>query len=162
MYRSYLDWIEKYIAAFRDSYVMEESVADKAAKITSMLEMYNYLVAKTKSEGLELPVNGKIIGRNKDLYAIESVFDEQYKMTLWAHLTYTLPNLPALTSNHSLPKEQFKFGNPTGIARYFISMSKSEMLEENPEINTELTTYTLELDSKQPLRLKFSLPEFSE
>lgn len=32
--------------------------------------MYNYLVEKTKTSNLDLPVNKIIIGRNRDLYAL--------------------------------------------------------------------------------------------
>lgn len=78
---------------------MEEIATEKANRVSAMLEMFNYLVTKVKSEGLELPVNKKIIGRNKDLYAIESVYNEEYKMSLWAHLTYILPNLPTAQAN---------------------------------------------------------------
>ena len=57
-----------------------------------MTEMHNFLRNKIKSEQIDLPVNKKIIGRNKDLYAVESIYNEDCKMTLWAHLTYVLPN----------------------------------------------------------------------
>jgi hypothetical protein len=50
-------------------------------------------------------------------------------MTLWAHLTYILTNQPLINNtNQSLPKDLFKFGNPTGYAKYFISIGKHEMI----------------------------------
>lgn len=108
---------------------MEDKIADKTVKVTNMVTMFNYLVEKTKTLPLDLPVNKLIIGRNRDLYAIQSTFTQDYKMTLWAHLTYILPNLPLNNNtNHSLPKDLFKFGNPTGYAKYFISIGKHEMV----------------------------------
>lgn len=49
---------------------MEDKIADKTMKVTNMITMYNYLVEKTKTLPLDLPVNKLIIGRNRDLYSI--------------------------------------------------------------------------------------------
>lgn len=65
-------------------------------------------------------------------------------MTLWSHLTYVLPNEPTIFGNKSLPKELFKFSNPIGFAKYFSSLN-SEMLEPSDQLQSEFTTYTLEI-----------------
>lgn len=38
------------------------------------------------------PPNKFIIGRNSEINAEESIYTDDYKMTLWAHTTYILPN----------------------------------------------------------------------
>lgn len=112
MFRSYLDWIEKYIRCFKDSYVMEDRISEKINLIEKMNEMYKHLSERIATSDIVLPVNKNIIGRNKELSAIESMYDENYKMTLWAHKTYILKNEPLILCNGSLPKELFKFGHP--------------------------------------------------
>lgn len=54
--------------------------------------MYYSLKEKVDKSGVDVPVNKQIIGRNKELIALESIYDEYYKITLWSHLTYVLPN----------------------------------------------------------------------
>lgn len=54
--------------------------------------MYYSLKEKVDKSEVDVPVNKQIIGRNKELIALESIYDEYYKITLWSHLTYVLPN----------------------------------------------------------------------
>jgi len=46
IHRCYLDWIEKYIRNFKDSYFMEDRLADKINLITKMNQMYSYLAER--------------------------------------------------------------------------------------------------------------------
>lgn len=77
-------------------------------------------------------------------------------------MTYILKNEPLLMCNGSLPKEMFKFGHPEGIAKYFISMDKFSELIDSEDIAAEYTVYTLEIDSKQLLKLDIKLEGFKQ
>ena len=83
---------------------MEDRITDKINLITKMNQMYTYLAERIEKQGWDIPVNKNIIGRNKELFAVESTYNEGYKMTLWAHLSYVIPNLPLKDENLSLPK----------------------------------------------------------
>ena len=69
-----------------------------------------------KKHDIVLPVNRLIIGNNKECKMVASIGKAQYEMALWAHHTYILENLPTGTMNKSLPKNLFKFAEPTDYA----------------------------------------------
>jgi hypothetical protein len=59
----------------------------------------------------ELPVSKKIIGKNVQVVLRETVVEDAYRIEVWAHETYVLPNRPYGLGNLELPEEEFSFAS---------------------------------------------------
>jgi len=100
---SHLDWIYRYIQNFKEN-SYDDGKMNRQMIYNKFLEIYQIILHKIQMQTFELPPNRKIIGRNKELETVLSIYNEQYTLTLWRHCTYILPNLPNNGVNKSLPK----------------------------------------------------------
>lgn len=169
MHRSYTDWIGEYIGKLKeeDSYYMP---FDKNTYYNNLSQLYHNLENKIKLHpDIKHPVCKLIVGKNKEYEMRYNYEDSLFSMALWAHKTYILDNEPTGNGNKSLPRELFKYGSPTGYAKNFMSGYKSAMEDEKEQMNadefnipTEWTVYTLHIDTKAELKIKFNLKHFKE
>lgn len=82
-------------------------------------------------------------------------------MRKWTHETYVLENMPMENGkeNLALPDEIFGPNEPKSYAKYFIKYC--DIVDCDVEVASEKTVNTLEINTKKPLKLSFSLPSFS-
>lgn len=100
-----MDWVNTFALKIKteEHYGLPYDKTILSEKLGKLIDEYKQKAGQ-KAVFCQLPVNKRIIGKNSQVLLRETVEEADFRIEMWAHETYVLPNRPFGSGNLELPE----------------------------------------------------------